>query len=169
VLPVLKGKEERRSRPGHRAQSRQRPPLQAVCASPDRPDCSSSQRRHRSAPGVCDLRLLALLKGGSKRASSRRTRPGGWSVYGAERWQPVATARKWNRRENRSKRRKPLPWVATGCCGNAMVTGGRRFESVRGLQGAAANGRFLNCARCPFRRHEVASRSHSVGCRQFLI
>jgi hypothetical protein len=42
----------------------------------------------------------------------------GWSVYGAERSQPVATGRKWDRRESGSNRREPLPWVATGCRGN---------------------------------------------------
>src|SRR6266545_6813929 len=39
----------------------------------------------------------------------------GWSVYGAERSQPVATGGKWRGREDRSNRRKALPWVATGC------------------------------------------------------
>ncbi len=39
----------------------------------------------------------------------------GWSVYGAERSQPVATGGKWSGRENAPNRPKALPWVATGC------------------------------------------------------
>jgi hypothetical protein len=56
----------------------------------------------------------------------------GWSVYGAERLQPVATGGKCGNVKNGSDSRKPLPWVAINCRSNAMVGGGRRFESVRG-------------------------------------
>jgi hypothetical protein len=54
-------------------------------------------------------------------------------LYGAERSQPMATGRKSECRENGPTRRKPLPWVATGCLRCSMVGGGRRFESARGL------------------------------------
>ena len=60
----------------------------------------------------------------------------GWSMYGAERSQPVAISRKWEGAENASIGRKPLPYVATSC--RDMVRRGRRFESVRGLHEVAA-------------------------------
>jgi hypothetical protein len=44
-----------------------------------------------------------------------------WSIYGAERAQPVATGRKWDESENASNKPKPLPWVATGCRSERMV------------------------------------------------
>jgi hypothetical protein len=43
----------------------------------------------------------------------------------------VATGGKWGSVENGSGRRKPLPWVATGCRVDRMVRRGRRIESVR--------------------------------------
>src|SRR6266508_4334121 len=39
----------------------------------------------------------------------------GWSLYGAPWLQPAATGSKSEARGNGSNRRKPLPWVATGC------------------------------------------------------
>jgi hypothetical protein len=51
-----------------------------------------------------------------------------WSTYGAQRSQPVAIGGKWNARESGSKRRKPLPWVATSCLRRSMV---RRGSPVR--------------------------------------
>jgi hypothetical protein len=56
-----------------------------------------------------------------------------WSIYGAERAQPMATGRKWDGRENGSNARKPLPWVATGCRSGRMV---RRGSTVRVRQRA---------------------------------
>src|SRR5215218_11093566 len=47
----------------------------------------------------------------------------GWSGYGAERSQPVATGGKCNAVETRRNRPKPLPWVATSCRGHDMVSG----------------------------------------------
>ena len=38
-----------------------------------------------------------------------------WSIYGAERSQPVATGGKWDCPENGSNKPKPLPWVAISC------------------------------------------------------
>jgi hypothetical protein len=56
-----------------------------------------------------------------------------WSTYGAQRSQPVAIGGKWNARESGSKRRKPLPWVATSCLRRSMV---RRGSTVRVRQRA---------------------------------
>ena len=47
--------------------------------------------------------------------------------------QPVATGGKWRGREDRSNRRKPLLWVATGCLSRSMV---RRGSTVRVRQRA---------------------------------
>src|SRR6266540_1283646 len=57
-----------------------------------------------------------------------------WSVYGAQRSQPVATGSKCDGREDGSNRRKPLPWVATGCRDPKMV---RRGSTVRVRQRAS--------------------------------
>jgi hypothetical protein len=57
----------------------------------------------------------------------------GWSLYGAERSQPVATGGKWDGRENGSDLRKPLLWVATSCRRDRMV---RRGSTVRVRQRA---------------------------------
>jgi hypothetical protein len=58
---------------------------------------------------------------------------GGWSLYGAQRSQRVATGGKWPTRENGADRRKPLPWVATSCLSRSMV---RRGSTVRVRQRA---------------------------------
>jgi hypothetical protein len=44
--------------------------------------------------------------------------------FGAQWSQPVATDGRWSGRESGSNRRKPLPWVATGCRGKPMVRRG---------------------------------------------
>jgi hypothetical protein len=51
--------------------------------------------------------------------------------------QPVAINRKSDGAKSRGSKRKPLPWVATGCRSERMVRRGRRFESVRGLKSPA--------------------------------
>jgi len=56
-----------------------------------------------------------------------------WSVYGAERSQPVATGGRWDDLESGSDTRKPLPWVATSCPDPKMV---RRGSTVRVRQRA---------------------------------
>jgi hypothetical protein len=56
-----------------------------------------------------------------------------WSIYGAERSQPVATGGKWDCPENGSNKPKPLPWVATSCRAPKMV---RRGSTVRVRQRA---------------------------------
>jgi hypothetical protein len=45
----------------------------------------------------------------------------GWSLYGAQRSQLVATGGKWEGAENGSDKRKPLPSVATSCLSRSMV------------------------------------------------
>jgi hypothetical protein len=68
-----------------------------------------------------------------------------WSravANGGNRWQIEL-------RRNRRNQAKPLPLVATGCGGNAMVRRGRRFESVRGLAKSPAQG-FFRSSFCVF-------------------
>jgi hypothetical protein len=48
--------------------------------------------------------------------------PQGWSIYGAERSQPVATDGKRTRRGKGSDRRKTLPRAANGCRETPMVS-----------------------------------------------
>src|SRR5207245_10161970 len=60
-------------------------------------------------------------------------RVAGWSVYGAKQPQPVATGRKWDRRESGSNRREPFPWVATDCHGKCH---GKEGSTVRVRQRA---------------------------------
>jgi hypothetical protein len=62
-----------------------------------------------------------------------------WSIYGAQRLQPVAIGGKWDARESGSDKRKPLPWVATSCLSRSMVRRGSTFESVRGLFKVSVN------------------------------
>src|ERR671934_2569998 len=64
----------------------------------------------------------------------------GWSLYGAPWLQPMAISGKSNRRGNGKNKPKPLPSVATSCRLERMVGGGRRFESVRGLQLSPCSG-----------------------------
>jgi hypothetical protein len=52
----------------------------------------------------------------------------GWSLYGAQWAQPVATGGKSQRRETAEASQEPLPWVATGCGRKPMV---RRGSPVR--------------------------------------
>jgi hypothetical protein len=56
----------------------------------------------------------------------------GWSLYGAERSQLVATGGKWEGAENGSGKRKPLPSVATSCLSCFMV----RVHSLRVMGGS---------------------------------
>jgi hypothetical protein len=52
----------------------------------------------------------------------------GWSLYGAQRLQPVATGGKCEYAGNGSDNGKPLPWAATDCLRRSMV---RRGSTVR--------------------------------------
>jgi uncharacterized protein DUF1275 len=69
----------------------------------------------------------------------------GWSIYGAQRSQPMATGGKWDAAKNREITPRLLPWVATGCRGRQMV---RRGSTVRvrqrALQKACTAGLFLS-------------------------
>src|SRR6266516_35687 len=63
-----------------------------------------------------------------------------WSVYGAERSQPVATGGRWDDLESGSDTRKPLPWVATSCPDPKMVSrasavGWHPLQEVPSLRG----------------------------------
>jgi len=58
-----------------------------------------------------------------------------WSLYGAQRSQPVATGGKWDGADNGSNKQKPLPWFATGCLSRSLV---RRGSTVRVRQRALA-------------------------------
>jgi catechol 2,3-dioxygenase-like lactoylglutathione lyase family enzyme len=60
-----------------------------------------------------------------------------WSVYGAERSQPVATGGRWDDLESGSDTRKPLPWVATSCPDPKMV---RKGSPVRVREWASSEG-----------------------------
>jgi hypothetical protein len=66
------------------------------------------------------LRTVARSSLAGSFARGLRTAPVAepWSVCGAQRSQPVATGDKCDAGETRSNKRKPLPWVATGCRGN---------------------------------------------------
>ena len=65
-------------------------------------------------------------------STGRRGKPGrraaastdneGWSPYGAPWSQPLATGRKSPKRETPAIKRKPLPWVATSCRDERMVS-----------------------------------------------
>jgi hypothetical protein len=77
----------------------------------------------------CDRRFANR----SLKAQTSPIRHEGWSLYGAQGSQPVATAGKCRDGNSGSNTRKPLPSVATGCMVVYMVRRGRRFESVRGL------------------------------------
>ena len=52
----------------------------------------------------------------------------GWSIYGAERSQPVATGGNWEGLRSGSNKPKPLPPVATSCRSGRMI---RRGSPVR--------------------------------------
>jgi hypothetical protein len=67
-----------------------------------------------------------------------RTDNAGWSLYGAQRSQPVATGGKWDGPSNGSDKRKPLPWVATSCLSRSMV---RRGSTSCLPQGSAIRSR----------------------------
>jgi hypothetical protein len=63
----------------------------------------------------------------------RRSRPRGWSIYGAQRAQLVATGGKWNTPENRSNKPIRNRWQPTATVSERMV---RRGSTVRVRQRA---------------------------------
>ena len=81
-----------------------------------------------------------------------------WSVYGAERSQPVATGGRWDDLESGSDTRKPLPWVATSCPGPKME---RRGSTVRVRQRASL--KCLQNGRAPCLGSKRLSRAGTRG------
>jgi hypothetical protein len=78
----------------------------------------------------------------------------GWSIYGAQRAQPVATGRKCDGPHNDSNKRIRNRWQPMATVSERMVRrGGQRFESVRGL-------RFFACSAPPF---VISAASRSAG------
>src|SRR5919198_3461507 len=65
---------------------------------------------------------------------------------GAPTWQPVATARKWHRRESGKNKPKPLRSLATDCRKEPMV---RRGSTARVRQRALQKPRKLGLLRSP--------------------
>ena len=109
---------------------RPRSPMWSPVRSPRR--CSSS-RRSRSRRQQQGRGRRAVLILGNK----------GWSLYGAQRSQPVATGGKWDGRKNGSNRRKPLPRVATGCLRRSMVRAHPPLRKGGGhLPGSARSAKF---------------------------
>src|SRR5438046_7895208 len=110
--------------------------MPATAARDDHPDRATPDRptqQHRDGDRVTDgtesaCVLLCVAFGDDR----------GWSIYGAERSQPVATGGKWVGPENGSDERKPLPWVATSCRSERMV---RRGSTVRVRQRALSDTR----------------------------
>ena len=91
--------------------------LRAPLARPTSVSARHRIERRRARPH-CPKRESVVRAGHLKR----------WSLYGAQRSQPVAIGRKCDSRENGSDSRKPLPWVATSFRGPKMV---RRGSPVR--------------------------------------
>jgi hypothetical protein len=77
---------------------------------------------------------LAGESGGPRIRVHQRFRRRGWSVYGAQRSQPVATGGKCASPENGSNKPKPLPPIATSCRSERMV---RRGSTPRVRQRAS--------------------------------
>jgi hypothetical protein len=63
-----------------------------------------------------------------------RLRSRGWSIFGAERSQPVATGRKWELSKDGFNKPKPLPPVATSCRSGRMV----RVHSLPVMEGVTS-------------------------------
>jgi hypothetical protein len=70
-----------------------------------------------------------------------------WSPYGAPWWQTLPTGRKSEEVENGRNKRKPLPWVATGCDGKEGVDGSSPSE---GFAVQPATSAFLLSVLTPF-------------------
>ena len=119
--------------------------------------CERSLARTRRSELICTL--------------PTRTPRRGWSVYGAERSQPVATGCKWDRRESGSNRREPLPWVATSCARTLMVRRGSRVRVRQRACKSPGNRAFTlrSTARCAasggYGARYGAFRSREAACR----
>jgi hypothetical protein len=82
----------------------------------------------KQKPGANQVRPRSEARGNVAKADNS-----GWSLYGAQRSQPVATGSKRDGAENGSPKRKPLPSVANSCLSRSMV---RRGSTVRVRQRA---------------------------------
>ena len=79
---------------------------------PVRRDSRTRASSHSGCPHRLHGRGRKLRRGHAKRRGcvcSSEITPRGWSAYGGERSQPMATSGKANGRENGTNRRKPLP------------------------------------------------------------
>jgi hypothetical protein len=94
--------------------------------------------------------LDAHLGGRPNPFAHRRSPAEGWSIYGAQRAQPVATGGKWNTPENRSNKPIRNRWQPTATVPQRMVGGGQRFESVRGLCKSPAKRGFCRATELQF-------------------
>jgi hypothetical protein len=91
-------------------------------------DARVERARFRDLATLCDAFQQLVVQPGNE----------GWSLYGAQRLQPVATSGKCDAAGNGSDKRKPLPWVATDCLRRSMV---RRGSTVRVRQRASQKAR----------------------------
>jgi hypothetical protein len=78
--------------------------------------------RNRAAPSTSGVVTGAHLRRSEGGFSSGNPRPRVWSLYGAPWLQRVAISGNWPERRSRINKRKPLPWLATGCRRRSMVS-----------------------------------------------
>jgi hypothetical protein len=118
------------------------PPRQRTLTHDDRANHScevdlSSISRCRNAPSLGRELPVSTEKGSTLDAymagrpnpfGDRRSTAKGWSIYGAQRAQPVATDGKWDILENRSNRPIGSRWQPTATVSQRMV---RRGSTVR--------------------------------------
>ncbi|MBN2839635.1 MAG: hypothetical protein JXP37_01580, partial [Coriobacteriia bacterium] len=110
------------------------------CRCPHRTKCWSLAGRGHAPAIRLEARAWSETTPGhdlSARGNVAKVDNSGWSLYGAQRSQPVATGSKRDGAENGSLKRKPLPSVATSCPTRSMV---RRGSTVRVRQRA-----YLKC------------------------
>src|SRR5919204_6764588 len=103
-----------------------------------------------AAPDASEANLAAAVTPPTSSAldvSSRDNK--GWSLYGAPWLQPMAIGGKSGCAESRRNKRKPLPWVATGCRLERMV---RRGSTVRVRQRALRKRLQIYDLSCPCRK-----------------
>jgi hypothetical protein len=106
------------------------------CRCPHRTKCWSLAGRGHAPAIRLEARAWSETTPGhdlSARGNVAKVDNSGWSLYGAQRSQPVATGSKRDGAENGSLKRKPLPSVATSCPSRSMV---RRGSTVRVRQRA---------------------------------
>jgi NAD(P)-dependent dehydrogenase (short-subunit alcohol dehydrogenase family) len=92
--------------------------------------------RRRSWSTAARLSIWQAQRSQAAANAARNSRPGGlpaWSIYGAQRAQPVATGGKWDTPENRSNRPIRNRWQPTATVPQRMVRRGSTVRVVRGL------------------------------------